>query len=93
MKFGITEKLHINKTILACIIIAVLLCLCFRIVKTNSMPPMEDVYSCAYDEWAEKEATIIYKYDAQTKSMNEIGRVEGHFFTAKLTVERNILLD
>ena len=89
MKLG-TTKSSLNKLILAGIIIIVLLFLGYQAVKISNMPPMEDIYISSFDAWAEDKETIIYKYDAQIGTVEEVGRVPGYFFHCKIDREKSI---
>ncbi len=91
MKLG-TTKGSLNKLILADIIIIVLLFLGYQAVKISNMPPMEDIYISSFDAWAEDKETIIYKYDAQIGTVEEVGRVSGYFFHCKIDREKKYIV-
>ena len=91
MRFGIVRGC-LNKYILAGIVIIALLFLGYQAVKMSNMPPMEDIYISSFDAWAEDKETIIYKYDAQIGTVEEVGRVPGYFFHCKIDREKKYIV-
>ena len=60
---------------------------CWNIVmRLRTAPLMEDIYFQAYDN--KNLETIIYKYDVQAETVNEIGRVVGYFHNCKIDSEK-----
>lgn len=62
---------------------------CFLFLPTGSSPAMEDIYFQSYDN--KNLETVLYKYDAQTKTVYEIGRVAGYFHNCKIDHEKKYI--
>ena len=58
----------------------------------ENMTPMEDVYFVVYEGMDEPKSTIIYKYDAQTKTTGEIGRVPGYFYNCEIDSKKEYII-
>lgn len=50
---------------------------------------MEDIYFLAYDNRTLE--TIIYRYDADMKKTNEVGKVAGYFHNCKIDSEKKYI--
>ena len=63
---------------------------CWNIVmRLRTASLMEDIYFQAYDN--KNLETIIYKYDVQAETVNEIGRVVGYFHNCKINSEKKYI--
>lgn len=59
-------------------------------MRIGSVPLTEDIYFQAYDD--KNPETIIYKYDVQTETVNEIGRVAGYFHNCKIDSDKKYII-
>ncbi|MDE7272866.1 MAG: hypothetical protein K2N95_07360 [Lachnospiraceae bacterium] len=78
------EKNRRNKIWASTVIVLILLAsVCGIIIRLmEDIPTMEDIYFQAYDNQTME--TVIYKYDADTEKVYEVGKVGGYFHNCKI---------
>lgn len=59
------------------------------IIFSGDMPAMDDIYFLAYDSRTRE--TIIYRYDADMKKTNEVGKVAEYFHNCKIDSEKKYI--
>lgn len=59
------------------------------IIFSGDMPAMDDIYFLAYDSRTRE--TIIYRYDADMKNTNEVGKAAEYFHNCKIDSEKKYI--
>lgn len=86
MRFRKTKFIKIVFFIL--LLFFVIVC-CISFLPMGDSPAMEDIYFQAYDN--KNIETVIYKYDVQTKTVCEIGKMSGYFHNCKIDREKKYI--
>lgn len=80
---------RLNKIVFFILLLFSVIICCFLLWPMGDSPVMEDIYFQAYDNKSLE--TVIYKYDAQTRTVCEIGKISGYFHNCKIDHEKKYI--